>query len=133
MSGNIPWLTVLWLVPLAGSVLIILLPPAWRELAKWTGLFVSGLTLAVAIVVTVGFDTTDGAPYQFGESHRWIPAFGAGYTLGVDGSVNALAALVSLTSNRLRRMQTGFARNYALSMLAGAALVVALLLAVQLW
>jgi NADH-quinone oxidoreductase subunit L len=52
---------------------------------------------------------------------------------GVDGSVNALAGLVSLTSNRLRRMQTGFARNYALSMLAGAALVVALLLAVQLW
>ena len=52
---------------------------------------------------------------------------------GVDGSVNALAGLVSLTSNRLRRMQTGFARNYALSMLAGAALVVAVLLAVQLW
>ena len=52
---------------------------------------------------------------------------------GVDGSVNALAALVSRTSNGLRRMQTGFARNYALSMLAGAALVIALLLAVQLW
>jgi NADH-quinone oxidoreductase subunit L len=52
---------------------------------------------------------------------------------GVDGSVNALAALVSLTSNRLRNMQTGFARNYALSMLAGAALVAAILLAVQLW
>ncbi len=44
---------------------------------------------------------------------------------GVDGSVNALAALVSRTSNRLRGMQTGFARNYALSMLAGAVLVVA--------
>jgi NADH-quinone oxidoreductase subunit L len=52
---------------------------------------------------------------------------------GVDGSVNALAGLVSLTSNRLRRMQTGFARNYALSMLAGAVLLAAVLLAVQLW
>ncbi|MCV7197516.1 NADH-quinone oxidoreductase subunit L [Mycobacterium szulgai] len=52
---------------------------------------------------------------------------------GVDGSVNALAALVSQTSNRLRRMQTGFARNYALSMLVGAALVAAVLLAVNLW
>ncbi|KZS65260.1 NADH-quinone oxidoreductase subunit L [Mycobacterium kansasii] len=52
---------------------------------------------------------------------------------GVDGSVNALAALVSRTSNRLRRMQTGFARNYALSMLAGAVLVAAVLLAVNLW
>jgi NADH-quinone oxidoreductase subunit L len=52
---------------------------------------------------------------------------------GVDGSVNALAALVSRTSNRLRGLQTGFARNYALSMLLGAVLVAALLLAVKLW
>ncbi|HZC52562.1 MAG TPA: NADH-quinone oxidoreductase subunit L [Mycobacterium sp.] len=52
---------------------------------------------------------------------------------GVDGSVNALAALVSATSNRLRGLQTGFARNYALSMLAGAVLVAALILAVRLW
>ncbi|OBJ62056.1 NADH-quinone oxidoreductase subunit L [Mycobacterium sp. 1423905.2] len=52
---------------------------------------------------------------------------------GVDGSVNALADLVSRTSNRLRSFQTGFARNYALSMLAGAAVVAAVLLAVQLW
>ncbi|OBK49950.1 NADH-quinone oxidoreductase subunit L [Mycobacterium kubicae] len=52
---------------------------------------------------------------------------------GVDGSVNALADLVSRTSNRLRGFQTGFARNYALSMLAGAAVVAAVLLAVQLW
>ena len=52
---------------------------------------------------------------------------------GVDGSVNALAALISATSNRLRGLQTGFARNYALSMLAGATLLVAAILAVQLW
>lgn len=52
---------------------------------------------------------------------------------GVDGSVNALAALVSQASNRLRGLQTGFARNYALSMLTGAVLVVALILAVKLW
>ncbi len=52
---------------------------------------------------------------------------------GVDGSVNALAALVSRTSNRLREMETGFVRNYALSMLTGAALVAAAILAVKLW
>ncbi len=52
---------------------------------------------------------------------------------GVDGSVNALAALVSRTSDRLRGLQTGFARSYALEMLAGAALVIAAILAVQLW
>jgi NADH-quinone oxidoreductase subunit L len=52
---------------------------------------------------------------------------------GVDGSVNALAALVSRTSDRLRRLQTGYARSYALSMLVGAVLVAAAVLAVQLW
>jgi len=52
---------------------------------------------------------------------------------GMDGPVNALAALVSRTSNRLRGLQTGFARNYALSMLAGATLLIAAILAVQLW
>ncbi|MGH3966844.1 MAG: proton-conducting transporter membrane subunit, partial [Mycobacterium sp.] len=52
---------------------------------------------------------------------------------GVDGSVNALAALVSRMSQWLRGLQTGFARNYALSMLVGAVLVAAGILAVQLW
>jgi NADH-quinone oxidoreductase subunit L len=52
---------------------------------------------------------------------------------GVDGSVNALAALVSRTSDRLRGLETGFVRNYALSMFVGAALVAAALLAVKLW
>ena len=51
----------------------------------------------------------------------------------VDGSVNAFAALVSRTSDWLRGLQTGFARNYALSMFVGAALVAAAILAVRLW
>jgi NADH-quinone oxidoreductase subunit L len=52
---------------------------------------------------------------------------------GVDGSVNALAGLVRRTSEWLRGFQTGFARNYALSMLVGATLVAVAILAVQLW
>ena len=38
---------------------------------------------------------------------------------GVDGAVNGLAALVGGTSGRFRRLQTGFVRSYALSMLGG--------------
>ena len=51
----------------------------------------------------------------------------------VDGSVNALAGLVGRISERLRGLQTGFARNYALSMFVGAALLAVAILAVQLW
>ena len=48
----------------------------------------------------------------------------------VDGVGGGLATLVGRTSDRLRRFQTGFARSYALSMLAGAALLVAIILLV---
>ncbi|ORB40150.1 NADH-quinone oxidoreductase subunit L [Mycolicibacterium porcinum] len=51
----------------------------------------------------------------------------------VDATAGGLAALVRRTSDGLRGLQTGFARSYALSMLGGAALVVATILAVRLW
>jgi NADH-quinone oxidoreductase subunit L len=51
---------------------------------------------------------------------------------GIDGAVNGLAAAIGGGSGRLRRAQNGFVRSYALSMFAGAALVVAGLLAVRL-
>jgi NADH-quinone oxidoreductase subunit L len=50
---------------------------------------------------------------------------------GVDGVVNGLAAAFGGGSGRLRRLQTGFVRSYALSMMAGAFAVVAVLLAVR--
>jgi NADH-quinone oxidoreductase subunit L len=50
---------------------------------------------------------------------------------GVDGAVNGTAALFGGGSGRLRRLQTGFVRSYALSMLGGTVLVLAALLAVR--
>ena len=50
---------------------------------------------------------------------------------GVDGVVNGTAALLGGSSGRLRKLQTGFVRSYALSMLGGGVLVVAALLAVR--
>ena len=51
---------------------------------------------------------------------------------GVDGAVNGLAAFFGGSSGRLRRLQTGFVRSYALSMFAGAAVVVGAMLLVRL-
>ncbi|MEU5549134.1 NADH-quinone oxidoreductase subunit L [Micromonospora sp. NPDC047793] len=50
---------------------------------------------------------------------------------GIDGLVNGLAAGVGGGSGRLRRLQTGFVRSYATSILAGALLIVGAFLAVQ--
>jgi NADH-quinone oxidoreductase subunit L len=51
---------------------------------------------------------------------------------GVDGLVNGLAATIGGTSGRVRRLQNGFVRSYALSMLIGAVLLLAGLLVVRL-
>ncbi len=50
---------------------------------------------------------------------------------GIDGAVNGTAAAIGGSSGRLRRMQTGFVRSYALSMLLGAVAVGAALLLVR--
>jgi NADH-quinone oxidoreductase subunit L len=49
---------------------------------------------------------------------------------GIDGIVNGLAAGIGGSSGRLRRVQTGFARTYALSIFIGAALLTGALLLV---
>jgi NADH-quinone oxidoreductase subunit L len=51
---------------------------------------------------------------------------------GIDGLVNGIAAGVGGSSGRLRRLQTGFVRSYALSMLTGVVLVTGAFLAIQL-
>ena len=51
---------------------------------------------------------------------------------GVDGLVNTLAAAFGGSSGRLRKVQSGFVRSYALSMLVGAVLLVGALLLVKL-
>jgi NADH-quinone oxidoreductase subunit L len=51
---------------------------------------------------------------------------------GVDAFVNTVAAAIGGSSGRLRRLQTGFVRTYALSMFLGAALFVAAMLLVRL-
>jgi NADH-quinone oxidoreductase subunit L len=50
---------------------------------------------------------------------------------GVDGIVNSVAAAFGGSSGRLRRLQSGFVRSYAVSMLVGAVLLVGALLLVR--
>ena len=50
---------------------------------------------------------------------------------GIDGAVNGLAAFLGGTSGRTRRLQTGFVRSYAMSLLGGAVVMVAALLLVR--
>ena len=90
---SFPWLTVLWAIPMVGAALVMLLPASQRAVAKWLALLISIAVLGVTLVVAVGFKP-GGDQYQFVESHTWIPSFGTGYILGVDGIANALGGLL---------------------------------------
>ena len=50
---------------------------------------------------------------------------------GVDGMVNTLAAALGGSSGRLRKLQNGFVRSYALFMFLGAVLLVGTLFVVR--
>ena len=50
---------------------------------------------------------------------------------GIDGSVGGLAALIGGLSSRLRRLQTGYVRSYALTMLTGVVAVLGALWVIQ--
>ena len=94
MTG-MPWLTVLWAVPMVGAALVILLPSSARHVAKYVALALSLVVLAITVGLAVGFQP-GGAQYQFVEDHDWIPSFGTGYILGLDGIALALVVLTAV-------------------------------------
>ncbi len=80
-------LTLSWIVPLAGAVMLLLVGNAdgrRNGLIRWLALGISLLVFAVTIGIWLGFDPTS-ADFQFVERVAWIPAFGIDYYLGVDG------------------------------------------------
>ncbi|AWK75020.1 NADH-quinone oxidoreductase subunit M [Rhodococcus oxybenzonivorans] len=95
MVNNFPWLTVLWLLPMVGAGVVLAMPAPRRHLAKSIALGVSVAVLVLACGLAVGFDA-GGEQYQFVESHSWIPAFGTGYTLGLDGIALVLVLLTAV-------------------------------------
>lgn len=92
---NLPLLTVLWAIPVAGAALIIVLPASLRHVAKYAGVVVSLAVLALSMLLAVRFDPA-GEQFQFVENHPWIPSFGTGYILGVDGIALALVVLTAV-------------------------------------
>ncbi|MBV9092763.1 MAG: NADH-quinone oxidoreductase subunit M [Streptosporangiaceae bacterium] len=102
MNG-FPWLTVAGAVPLAGAIVLAVIPglpadapPADRQardaLAKWLALAFSLATLVVVIIIAVKFQV-HGPTFQFTETYSWIPQFGVHYALGVDGIALVLIAM----------------------------------------
>ena len=79
-----PILTALVLVPLAGSILTLLASNRRPELTKLVALLTSVFTGALGLWLLASFETGEGG-FQFQSTHQWIPSWGIGWHLGVDG------------------------------------------------
>ncbi len=90
-----PWLTILWAIPVLGAALIIVLPASLRGFAKYAGVVVSLAVLALSLLLAVRFDPA-GEQFQFVENRPWIPSFGTGYIVGLDGIALALVVLTAV-------------------------------------
>jgi NADH-quinone oxidoreductase subunit M len=91
LVAGLPILTLVTFVPLAGAIVLGLLPARFaRPVALATALLSWGLSLLLA----AGFVAAD-AGFQFVEELTWIPAFGIEYKLGVDGLSLALVVLTT--------------------------------------
>jgi NADH-quinone oxidoreductase subunit M len=92
---SFPLLTTIVLLPVAGAVVVALVPRARVEAAKLVGLLAMLATAVLAVVMLVQFKA--GAPgYQFITRHSWIPSFGISWKLGVDGISLFLVVLSAL-------------------------------------
>jgi len=79
-----PLLPTILFLPLAGAILLFLIPREQKTLHRGIGLFVSLATFLVSLVVLLRFK--DGvAGYQMVVDKEWIGGIGAHFKLGVDG------------------------------------------------
>jgi NADH-quinone oxidoreductase subunit M len=93
--SDLPWLTVLGLVPLVGALAVAAVPAARPVLAKQVALATSLVVLVLTVLMCAAFDP-DGDRFQFAQAHDWIPAFGIQYAVGADGIALVLIALVAV-------------------------------------
>ena len=92
--SNWPLLSLLIWLPILGGALILAARNA--QAARWASLAVALLTFLLSIGLLTGYDRGAAEVMQFVEQRPWIPAFGIGYNLAVDGIAIALVLLTTL-------------------------------------
>jgi len=82
-----PILSLVTFLPLAGAVFILALngdEASVARNARWAALWTSLAVFVLSLPLWFGFDRS-AAGFQFIERHVWIPGYGIGYHMGVDG------------------------------------------------
>jgi NADH-quinone oxidoreductase subunit M len=91
-----PILSIITFLPLLGAGCLAMLRGTDEEVARnarYTALWTSLLTFFLSLLVWVNFDPS-ASGFQFQESDAWLPDYGVGYRMGVDG-ISALFVLLA--------------------------------------
>jgi len=95
-AAGFPILSLLTWLPLAGGLFIMTVrgdDAVVAGNARWAALWTSLIVFAISLVLWVKFDVSNPG-FQFSESLAWLPEFGVGYRMGVDG-ISVLFVLLS--------------------------------------
>lgn len=95
IDPNIPWLTLLAVVPLVGAIVLWALPRGSRRLARPVALGFSLVEVLLVVAAVGAFDTSAASTHQLAETYAWIPQIGASYAVAVDG-VGLLLVVLSV-------------------------------------
>src|SRR6266446_2400941 len=89
------YLSVILFVPLAGALLLLLVPKENGNAIRWIANVVALVGFAISIPLWFWYNPQD-ADFQFIERAPWIPSVGAEYFLGVDGLSSLLILLTTM-------------------------------------
>src|SRR5215471_3998546 len=93
---SFPILTVIVLLPLAGTVVTLLMPSSRPELVRVVGPLFSIATGALTIWLLLAYDPHNPETVQFTTNHAWIEPLGISWFLGADGISVLLVALAGI-------------------------------------
>ncbi len=95
-AAGFPLLSLLTFLPLVGAAIILFVrgdEAVVARNARWTALWTSLAVFVLSLILWARFDR-GSAEFQFVESVEWLPEFGVGYRMGVDG-ISVLFVLLS--------------------------------------
>ena len=95
-AAGFPVLSLVTFLPLVGVIIMMTLrgeEEAVAGNARWTALWTTLITFLISLTLWTRFDLRQPG-YQFIESATWLPDFGIGYRMGVDG-ISVLFVLLS--------------------------------------
>lgn len=111
---QIPWLSILILLPLVTGIVLLAIPAKKLHLIRWLSLASALVTFLISVGLFLSYDKST-AGYQFIEKMNWLPALGISYRVGVDGIsvvLELMAGIVVLAGVLVTWQTSERAREY---------------------